>query len=764
MVITAQVTAQKMHAQQEQLKLAGLTQAEINEQLTLIDAEIYQAQQDNEWNNMNIAEKAYQYVDAFGLSLVSGFVDVGENIVDGLAMAVGPWLFDEEEVAEFVKTDYSEEWYSSWAKSAGLNDHAAYSLAHTAGNMLGSMAGYVLISAATGGIFGAGTIAAVATTSLVGGLAAGGSASERALNSGATFDQAFKVGTGAFALGAASGMLSGALTASMPSSMIGGQYFSLSKYALMGGVIGAIEPAINPAIEYNVYAKHLKDENGDSLYSSWADYYVESGALNNIILGFGIGAKSTAKDYKDALDKKAYLNPYKGKKSGGRNKNTDIEVETEAYKQGDLLGDGLDTPMTKAPEIEVETEAYKQGDLLGYGLDVDPTAARINAEINARTNLDLEVESICHSYESVNEAIKKYAHSMSTATDFKALDDSIDLYYTNITKKVTEYDSWHILQTRYEHKYPDWKKLPNDVKNFLININAKRLTEAIDNAPGASYIDKLRNSGELDDIELNVILSDTYNLARTAAKNGKFALTGVDGAPNSHVTIEDYYHDISLKDQGLLNASITQKYTDYVKNGYINPNETNTVSSIYANDNLKYAINIPGEKDADILQISMWDCKPVIEVDMNGKSFGRSGERQFVSPISDSDQLFSSIQNAKSPVDTQEVVGAATGLPTSGNDRLTRISLDTTEQVAIHNGLESGSCKEALSGGLPVYEVDGINHKMREATIKAVNFDQSNLSKSNFIVDNFDPKTGALISKYKLLVTEGGKTYLILLQ
>ena len=380
------------------------------------------------------------------------------------------------------------------------------------------------------------------------------------------------------------------------------------------------------------------------------------------------------------------------------------------------------------------------------------------------SNFQLERQNIEVTYESVKESIKKYAHGLSTADNFQQLDASIDSYYANTTKKVAEYDAWNIAEKRMKKNIPGFKDLSKADRDALISAEANKLKADINNTPGANYFEQLINSKELTDSEKFGILDHTYTIADTAKTNGKFALTGVDGAPSSHVTIEDYYHDISLKDQGLLNDSITQEYTDYVKNGYINSNGTNTVSNIYANDNLQYAINIPGEKDADILQISMWDREPIIEVDMNGKSFGRSGDRQFVSPISDSDQLFSSIQNSKSPVDTQEIVGAATGLPTSGNDRLTRISLDTTEQVAIHNGLESGSCKEALSGGLPVYKVDGIYHKMREATIDAINLGQSDLSKLNLIVDNFDPKTGNLISKYKLIVTKDGKTFLKLLQ
>ena len=767
---------------EEQLKLAGLTQVEINDQLAAINAEIYQAQQNNEWKNMSTYDKAVQYTGTFVFSALTGVISVGENIFDGMAMLYGKVFDKEEEVAELVKADFAGDAYAVMARDINVN--AAYSKVHDFGTAVGKAVGYSLISAATGGVFGVGSAAAIATTTLVGGIGAAGSASERALNSGAIFDQAFSVGTGAFALGAASGMLSGALTASMPSSisMIGGPLSlnntlnstmaALGKYAIAGGVIGAIEPTINPIIEY---AKNLKDESGNSLYNSLTDYYAKTGSVSNILLGFAIGAITTVRDYQKVQSGLIHMSI--------RGKNTDFEVETEASKQGGLTDDSLDiddgaiknqnNEYLDSLTPEQRTKAWNdyfsnaygdafEGKFSGHGDAANPTS--YVDPMAYISNFELKVKNVKLTYESVRESIKKSAHELSKANNFQQLDASIDSYYANTTKKVAEYDAWNIAEERMKRNIQGFRDLSKADRDALISAESNKLKADINNTPGANYFEKLINSKGLTDYEKLGILDHTYTIASTAKINGKFALTGVDGSPSSHITIEDYYHDISLKDKGLLNASITQKYTDYVKNGYINSNGTNTVSNIYANDNLKYAINIPGEKDADILQISMWDREPIIEVDMNGKSFGRSGDRQFVSPISDSDQLFSSIQNAKSSVDTQEIVGAATGLPTSGNDRLTRISLDTTEQVAIHNGTESGSCKEALSGGLPVYKVDGIYHKMREATINAINLGQSDLSKLNLIVDNFDPKTGNLISKYKLIVNNDGKTFLVLIQ
>lgn len=428
---------------EEQLKLAGLTQIEINDQLAAINAEIYQAQQNNEWKNMSIGEKIDQYTGTFILSVGAGILDVGENIFDGMAMLYGKVFDKEEEVAELVKADFSENAYASWVNACGINTNAAYSAAHTIGTMAGSAIGYSLITVATGGL-GAGTIAAVATTALVGGLAAGGSASERALNSGATFDQAFSVGTGAFALGAASGMLSGALTAGMPSSinMIGGPLSlnntlnstiaTIGKYAIVGGVIGAVEPAINPIIEYNVYAKNLKDEDGNSLYNSLGDYYAESGAFTNILIGFGSGAVSAVRDYRQA--ERDFIH-----KSTFKSKNKDIEIETEAYKQGDLLGDGLDAPTAKSPDIATGT--YDLNGQPIYFMGPDDLGTGYDFGVRNKVSISDDVKS--EALSSFQDVMKTGAPSNQAAIDvfydaFKEGLDNGDEEALKVIRRITE--------------------------------------------------------------------------------------------------------------------------------------------------------------------------------------------------------------------------------------------------------------------------------------------------------------------------------------
>lgn len=84
------------------------------------------------------------------------------------------------------------------------------------------------------------------------------------------------------------------------------------------------------------------------------------------------------------------------------------------------------------------------------------------------------------------------------------------------------------------------------------------------------------------------------------------------------------------------------------------------------------------------------------------------------------------------------------------------------EDVQLHLGSEKGSCKEALSGGLPVYEIDGNVYKMREGTINSLDLSKViDWDKVDLTIDNFSPETGELISRYKLKVING-KTCLVL--
>ena len=257
----------------------SLTEEQISAQLSLLDQNIYQAEQNVEWDKTNFVEKGIQYTGTFLASTVCGVVDVGESIYDGLAMIEGKLLNDEQTAADIVKTDVSEEFYSAWMKNLGVNDNAAYSKVHDVGNFVGNAAGYALLSAVPGG---------AAVTGTLGFLAASGSASERALNNGASYNQALSVG---FIAGSA-GYLGGSLTNQALSKMADKAYSAIWEVAvdsLKVGAIGAIESLYNSATEYGVYVKDLKDENGELLYDSALDYFVKSGSLTNVLTGFASG-------------------------------------------------------------------------------------------------------------------------------------------------------------------------------------------------------------------------------------------------------------------------------------------------------------------------------------------------------------------------------------------------------------------------------------------------------------------------------------------
>ena len=258
----------------------NLTEEQISEQLTLLDQEIHSAKQNVEWAQTNAFEKFDQYTTAFVASAFCGVIDVGENIFDGLAMLAGKLSNDEETAAELVKTDFSEKVYAAWMSGgAGINDNAAYSKVHDVGNFVGNIGGYVLLSLVPGG---------AAVTSTLGFLAAEGSASERALNSGATFDQAFWVGAGSGVMGGIAGGWTSQFKTGLQDKIYSTIWEVVSD-AAKGGAIGTVEPMVNAALEYSVYAKDLKDENDNLLYKNDLDYYLKSGTLVNVATGFASG-------------------------------------------------------------------------------------------------------------------------------------------------------------------------------------------------------------------------------------------------------------------------------------------------------------------------------------------------------------------------------------------------------------------------------------------------------------------------------------------
>lgn len=745
----------QLSACQKSNEAIGTQKAEIINNKAAKEEALKKAKEEKEeYEQMAWWEKALTNTGTFVLSVGEGIVSVGEDIVDG-AVTLGGGLvsyaadglgFDEfsksvkEGTENFVSYDFSGTCYDWIVDKTGLNEYSAYGNFHTAGNIIGTMAGYVGLSLIPGGALVTGGLSAVA---------AAGDASQRAFNEGATFDQAFASSAvaGTFGFGVGVG-LNQVQAAAKGAASVG----QVARYAAAGGGVAAIEPVANSVTQYVAYAN-----DGSMSLSEFGDYYVKSGGLQSTIMAFGIGGISTGT---------ASLKPNKQV-----NNVDDIQVDeyeriqnelTEIYSGRKAVSDEY------ISELQNQLKVFRENNLSSaYGTTVEFETPKIwggdidDATNNARLTIEY-LKKNSNSYEDILESSKDIAHSLSKESNYTVLDNSMDLYHSDNLRATVEYYSWNGAQVRAQIANPEITKLPYNEQTALIQAEAKKMASIVESTPGATLREKLANSDFYSNKQIDDIVNAATANAKNASINGMYSLTGVNGAPRSHASINDYYLDMSQKWDGGLNGHITPEYRDYVVSGFKNSNSTNTVSSIYSNNNLKFAINTPGAKDSDILQLSMWDREPKIEVDMQNKSFGRVGDRQFVSPVEDSDTLFKNITNAKSDVNTQAVVGQATGLPTSGNDRLTRISIDTTQDVAIHNGTEAGSCKEALSGGLPVYEVEGKQFKMREATIESVNFADEDIGKLNLTVDNFDPDTGNLISTYKLVKESDGKTYLVL--
>ncbi len=258
-----------------------------------------------DYNAQNVTENTTQTKDrsivstylqtraTFTLSTVSGILSVGEDIADGGAIVLGGLTskivgkFDPEKgkaiensVSEFVKEDYMDRLYDAAVTTIGIDEDIAYGKTHTAGNIVGNIAGYAAITLTTGGV----------ATVAISGLAAAGNAAETALNSGATFNQTLAVSAVAGAIGALSG---GAL------DKIGEKILiqkvvnpkTLVKYIASGSLVSMSEPVVNKVTEYLTYGKNLSD--------NFFDYFKETGGITNTLIAGAVGSLSVAgKAYK----------------------------------------------------------------------------------------------------------------------------------------------------------------------------------------------------------------------------------------------------------------------------------------------------------------------------------------------------------------------------------------------------------------------------------------------------------------------------------
>lgn len=237
-------------------------------------------------------KKVNDYTFTAVASVTCGVFEVVENISDGLFMAGGvvassvASILGEDEVAEEIKSitseivsyDWTEAMYNSTVEYHGIDEEIAYGTVHKVGNAVGTTTGYIALTLATGG-----SGAAVVTTSA---LAAAGSSTEVALNSGATFEEAAVVGTVSSVIGGVSGGLLDKFKG-VQSGVTGAK--EVVKSASKAAGVSIIEPVVNTITEYSVYGKDMTDENGKKL--GLLDYYTQSGGLLNTaiagVVGFG---------------------------------------------------------------------------------------------------------------------------------------------------------------------------------------------------------------------------------------------------------------------------------------------------------------------------------------------------------------------------------------------------------------------------------------------------------------------------------------------
>lgn len=324
----------------------------------------------NDFNNMSGLEKFWQNSVTFGSSVVIGVVDVGETIVDGAVQIVGggasyvvSWIDEEsgqsmkDGVQDFVSYDASGKLYDGFVEWADINDEIAYGWAHTAGNMIGSVAGYAAITYFTGGT----------ATILLSGAAAAGSTAEAAYANGASFDEAMIASSINFTVGAAAGAGMDKLgaVAKGATSLKG-----VAGFAGGGAVIGAAEPFANTVVEYFTYG----NDNGQS----YLDYMNESGGWTKVGMGAAAGGLSIGAQAYGGYKTHGYKSQF--------NDNMDSLADTERA-QG--WGDFSDPRRTSTWE-----DYYRQqyGDSFegrfsghGYMEDatsyVDPNATDINRQL-----------------------------------------------------------------------------------------------------------------------------------------------------------------------------------------------------------------------------------------------------------------------------------------------------------------------------------------------------------------------------------------------
>lgn len=126
----------------------------------------YTVYEDIDYNAINLEEgieKAQQLSDwdafwadagatvaTFAFSVVEGFINVGEGLIDGTIYSVAKTLqvfgVDDKWAEDIIAYDVSGELYDWAVDATGIDKEIAYGPAHAAGNFVGEMAGYYALS------------------------------------------------------------------------------------------------------------------------------------------------------------------------------------------------------------------------------------------------------------------------------------------------------------------------------------------------------------------------------------------------------------------------------------------------------------------------------------------------------------------------------------------------------------------------------------------------------------------------------------------
>lgn len=246
-------------------------------------------------------------VAVFGLSFVEGVGNVGEMVVDGGATVVAGAcsIFGADNAAnavgDFIETDWSKRGYNTIVGSTGLDNYAnPNSTAATVASVSGSVGGMIAVTVVTSGAaasaFGAGSASAVTVTSGVGAatgaLTGAGSETERALQQGATIEEAEKVGAIGGAVGFATGFLGGKLDAAARG--IGAKYGiqgvgKICGYSLASFGVNSSEPLINIMAHTAIY----KNDSSSTFMENLAKNAADENLVISMGLTGGIGAAGT---------------------------------------------------------------------------------------------------------------------------------------------------------------------------------------------------------------------------------------------------------------------------------------------------------------------------------------------------------------------------------------------------------------------------------------------------------------------------------------